>query len=126
MKHDKIIIDEGQFFSATTDDINRGDIESIIRWVDELHKTIYVLGLSGDSNRKPFGRILELIPYADDVKMLRDTPCDFCAEIGIENTSLFSYRQRDLTGQQEQIGSNEYRAACRKCFNTKENKNKKL
>lgn len=57
-----IAVDEAQFF----DDL----IPSVCRWVDEMGKIVYVVGLDGDYRRQRFGKILDLIPYADEVQKL--------------------------------------------------------
>ena len=38
--------------------------------MDDDRKTVIISGLSGDCFRKPFGQILDCIPYADDVTWL--------------------------------------------------------
>lgn len=60
--YDVIGVDEGQFFE---------NLDPIIDWVDALRKMVFLVSLDGGWDRKPFGRALELIPYADKVKKLR-------------------------------------------------------
>ena len=54
---DTVLIDEAQFFSS-------------LDGVEDLAKTVVVAGLSGDYMRRPFGKILDLIPKADKVTFL--------------------------------------------------------
>ena len=56
-KYDIIGIDEAQFFP---------DLEDFILY-SEKNKTIIIAGLDGDSERKPFGQILQCIPLSDSV-----------------------------------------------------------
>jgi len=51
-------IDEGQFFD---------DIVEFVKYIEPLHKTVIIAGLDGDSDRNPFGHILECIPLCDEV-----------------------------------------------------------
>lgn len=54
--HDVIGIDEAQFFP---------DLYDFVLELEQLNKVIIVAGLDGDSNRRPFGQILQLIPLCD-------------------------------------------------------------
>ena len=77
-------IDEAQFFS----DLYKFIIES-----EKDNKIIIIAGLDGDSNRKPFGQILNCIPLCDEIVKLtamdmvsRDgTPAIFTKRI-VKNT----------------------------------------
>ncbi len=65
-------IDEGQFFSDLP--------EAVTLWRD-LGKEIYIAGLDGDSNQKPFGRILETVPLCDAGKLFKlEAICIYCKE----------------------------------------------
>lgn len=103
-KSDVILINEGQFF---------GDlVEYCVKWCDEYGKNIIVSGLDGDFQRQPFGKILDLIPKADEVVKLNA----FCAICKDGTHAMFTKR---LTNEQEQvvIGSTNYIAVCRKHYN---------
>lgn len=54
---DTVLVDEAQFFES-------------LDGVESLAPNVVVAGLSGDYKRKPFGKILELIPKADKVTFL--------------------------------------------------------
>ena len=69
-----IIIDEAQFFSDL--------YKYVTMWADTLDVKIIVAGLSGTSDREPFGHILRLIPHADEIKQLYAT-CLLCQEKAI-------------------------------------------
>jgi thymidine kinase len=62
MNSDFIFIDEGQFFTDLLDFVKL--------YVDFYNKKVVVSGLDGDSNRKKFGNILDLIPLSDSVLKL--------------------------------------------------------
>jgi thymidine kinase len=100
---DVILINEGQFF----DDL----VEYCTKWCDEYKKHIVVCGLDGDFKRRPFGKILDLIPLADHVEKINA----FCASCANGKKAIFTKR---ITNEEEQylIGTNNYIAVCRKCY----------
>jgi len=51
-------IDEAQFFT---------DIREFLLKTEHLNKTFIISGLDGDSERRPFGKILDCIPLCDEV-----------------------------------------------------------
>jgi thymidine kinase len=100
---DLILINEAQFF---------GDlVEYCLIWCENYDKKIIVSGLDGDYQRKPFGKILDLIPYADSVIKL-NAYCSIC-----KDGTLAPFSKR-FTAEKEQIliGSDIYGAVCRKHF----------
>lgn len=54
-----VLVDESQFFD---------DIVDFVKEAEKLSKRFYFAGLKGDSNRKPFENISNLIPLMDYVK----------------------------------------------------------
>lgn len=107
---DLILINEGQFF----DDL----IETCVEWCEKYKKNIIVSGLDGDFQRKPFGKILDLIPYADSVIKL-PALCHMCMN---GNEAYFTWRISNET-EQKVIGSDNYVALCRKHYIECNNKN---
>ena len=98
---DVILINEGQFFA---------DIyEFALNMVESHGKTLHICGLDGDFQRNKFGKLLDLIPYADDVVKLKSR-CHVCSK-----SAAFSHR---LSGEVEQvvIGSDNYIPLCRGCY----------
>tara|TARA_B100001287_G_C22465663_1_gene427227 strand:+ start:160 stop:705 length:546 start_codon:yes stop_codon:yes gene_type:complete len=59
---DVIGIDEAQFFP---------DLKEFILKSENDSKVIIIAGLDGDSDRNPFGQVLECIPLCDDVVKLK-------------------------------------------------------
>ena len=55
-------IDESQFFK---------DLYDFVLKCEELGKSVIISGLDGDSDRKPFGQILNCIPLCDNVIKLK-------------------------------------------------------
>ena len=99
-----VLINEGQFFNDLYD--------IVIKMVEEMDMTVYVYGLDGDFQRKPFGQILDLIPICDSVQKLQS----FCAKCKDGTLALFSHRIVN-DNSQILIGSAEqYVPLCRKCF----------
>ncbi len=96
----KILINEAQFFP---------DLLSFIKLIETYSLKVEVYGLDGDFERKPFGQILDIIPYCDSVVKLKGI-CALCNEL-----SLFSKR---ITNNKEQYLADEsaYRPVCRKCY----------
>lgn len=107
-KYEVVVLDESQFYPDLP--------EVVTRWVETFGIDVYVLGLSGDYKRKNFGRIHELLPLADDVKMLRDTLCTECARNKIRTPSLFTHRKEDSSGAQIEVGNSNYMPLCRACY----------
>ena len=96
-----IILDEAQFF--------QGLVPFAEFAVDTLHKTVYFIGLSGDSNRRPFGDFLNLIPLADRITHL--------SSLCICGQSAHFTRRIHSGYQQVAIGGSElYVPQCRKCY----------
>lgn len=65
LEFDIVGIDEGQFFE---------EIVEFSETMANLGKTVIIAALDGTFERKPFGRILELIPLAENVTKL-DAVC---------------------------------------------------
>jgi thymidine kinase len=107
-KYSVVCIDEIQFFS----DLNN----TVRRWVDILGIEIYAAGLSGDYKRNLFGQVHELFPFADEIKVLRDTLCAICSEKGKRTPALFTKRLNDTSGAQIEIGNDNYLPVCRFCY----------
>ena len=99
-----ILINEGQFF---------GDLfSSVQRFVEQLHKHVYVCGLDGDYRREPFGDLLRLIPIADSIIKLKSL-CQKCCD---GTPALFSHRVQKGVTEQKLIGTDAYAPLCRKCY----------
>ena len=99
-----IFIEEAQFFSDLYDFVTEA--------ADKDNKTIYVIGLDGDSNRKPFGDILKLVPHAEEVVKLKA----LCQKCGDGTEAAFTKRIVKVEGQ-TLVGSNEsYIPVCRKHY----------
>ena len=104
VENDIILIDEGQFF---------GDLYDFCTEIVEKHnKIVYVFGLSGDSNRKKFGQILDLIPICDNIKHLKSI-CNKCKNV---KDALFTLRTSNNTEQVSVGGNDSYMAVCRGCW----------
>jgi thymidine kinase len=99
-----IAIDEGQFF---------GDLfEHVTRWADTLPIHIVVAGLSGNSDRQPFGDMLRLIPHAEEVDYLTAL-CSVCQD---GTPAIFS----KFIGNEQKImhigGAESFVPVCRKHY----------
>ena len=103
-RYDVILINEGQFFK---------DLYKFVDYiVNRLNKKVYVCGLDGDFQRKKIGSVLDIIPLCDDVIKIKAI-CSNCKM----NEGIFTYR---LSDEKEQVvvGSINYSAVCRKCYNS--------
>lgn len=100
---DTILVNEGQFFRRLKD--------IVLDMVEQHNKEVYVCGLDGDFERKPFGEILQLIPYCDSVEKL----ASLCAQCCDGTHAVFSHR---ITAESEQtvIGASNYIPLCRTCY----------
>jgi thymidine kinase len=103
---DIIVIEEAQFFG--------NDLITFCKQATDIdNKYVIVTGLSGNYKRKPFGKILELVPLADKIDKL-EAYCFFCEKITPANYTLRLSKEQDeiIVGE-----NNLYQAACRKHFN---------
>tara|TARA_Y100000022_G_C13210855_1_gene357490 strand:- start:70 stop:756 length:687 start_codon:yes stop_codon:yes gene_type:complete len=107
IKSDIVMIDEGQFFT--------GLVEFVVNGIDLDNKHFIVSGLSGDCFRKPFGEILNLIPYCTNIKHMKSL-CNVCMEDGLETEAIYSMRKTtDIT--QQVVGSGDiYLPVCHKHY----------
>jgi thymidine kinase len=106
-----VVIEEAQFFT---------DLYTfVLKAVEEDGKEVVVVGLDGDSDRKPFGQILEVLPLADEVIRLSA----LCKRCGDGRPALFSALVRGVKqGQVHVGGADMYEPMCRKHY--LENKNR--
>ena len=99
-----VIIEEAQFYPDL--------VEFVLEAVEIYEKHVIVAGLDGDASRKPFGSLLELIPYADTIVKLKAL-CKICND-GTE--ALFTSKKVHDNATIDIGGSNKYEALCRKHF----------
>ena len=96
-------IDEAQFFT---------DLKEFVLY-SENNKIIIIAGLDGDSNRQPFGQILECVPLCDEVVKL--TAMDMVSKDGTK--AIFSKRISNNNDSKILIGADEkYLAVSRNNF----------
>jgi len=99
-----IIIEEAQFFD---------DLVPFVRsMVDNFKKIVIVVGLDGDYNRKPFGTILQCIPFADKVTKLTA----LCCRCSDGTPAIFSHRKVQDRDQVLIGGADKYEPLCRECY----------
>jgi thymidine kinase len=102
---DVVLINEGQFF----EDI----CEKVLEMVENQRKIVYICGLDGDFKRNKFGRLLDLIPYCDEIIKLSSL-CAWCQN---GTHGIFSHRITNETDQVV-IGADNYIPLCRGCYKT--------
>jgi thymidine kinase len=98
---DVIGIDEGQFFP---------DVVEFSEEMANLGKTIIVACLDGSFERKPFGRVVELLALAESVTKLTSV-CMVC-----QANAAFSKRITKDTALEVIGGADMYIAVCRGCY----------
>lgn len=102
---DCVIVEEAQFFPDLK--------EFIISSVEVYNKHVICSGLDGDSNRQPFGQLLDLIPYCDSVIKFKAL-CTRCKD-GKE--AIFTYRKPGAPQTQVNVaGADQYEPLCRKHY----------
>ena len=99
-----VVIEEAQFFPDLYD--------VVIEMVEKRGKHLLVFGLDGDSERRPFGQVLDLIPLADKYAKLQ-AECRLC---GDGTPALFTKRYSTYTEQVCVGGTEIYKAVCRKHY----------
>lgn len=108
--YDVIGIDEAQFFEDLTD--------FCLKMTETVGKKVIVAGLNGDFQRKPFGKINELITLCDSITKLSPF-CQSCRkQKGTMKRALFSKRVVD-SKELILVGKGEtYIPVCRECYLT--------
>ena len=99
-----IVIEEAQFFPDLK--------EFVLYAVEGRGKHVLCVGLDGDSKRRPFGQVLDLIPYCDSVHKHKAL-CKKCMD-GTE--AIFTFRKDDTDHQVEVGSTGAYEAVCRKHY----------
>jgi len=102
-----VLINEGQFFD---------DLYSFVSDLLQTRQTrmfIYVSGLDGDSQRRPFGQMLDLIPLCDKVSKLTS----LCGRCRNGTPGLFSLRLKEEKEIVLVGGYESYMPVCRSCYN---------
>jgi thymidine kinase len=99
-----IIIEEAQFFQGLKD--------FVLTAVERDDKDVICVGLDGDAERRPFGELLQLIPYCDSV-VKRHAFCRRCKE---PTPALFTYRTTDENSQVVVGGAERYEPLCRQHY----------
>lgn len=94
-------IDEAQFFP---------DVVEFCEKMANAGKLVIVAALDGTFERKPFGRILDLIPLAEDVVKL-SAVCACCRKKAAFSGRIVANTEVELIG-----GADMYRALCRACY----------
>jgi thymidine kinase len=100
--YDVIGIDEGQFYP---------DLVEMVEQFAAQGKKVVISALDGDFRRKPFGRVLELVPMAESITKLTAV-CTFC-----HSDAPFTRRITSETAIEVIGGADKYVASCRACFN---------
>ena len=99
-----IIIEEAQFYPDLVD--------FVLEAVEVYEQHVIVAGLDGDASRKPFGKLLELIPYADTIIKLKA----LCKKCNDGTEALFTSKKVHDDTTVDIGGSDKYEALCRKHF----------
>jgi len=100
-----VIIEEAQFFPDLK--------EFVLATVETYGKHVICVGLDGDAERRPFGQILDLVPFADSVVKFKAC-CSHCCD-GTE--AIFTHRKAGPSETQISVGAaDEYEALCRKHY----------
>ncbi len=98
---DIYFIDEFQFLE--------GDIDTI-QDLAQQGKKFYIAGLNLTAEKKPFGKMGDLLCFADNIKMLTSI-CEICKN----DNAVYSYFKGEKS-QEIVIGDSEYIPVCRKCY----------
>lgn len=108
--YDVLAIDEAQFFKNLK--------ETVLDWVENRNKIVIIAGLNGDAERKPFGDINNLIPYADKITKLSP----FCIKCKKEKNKISEAIFTKKIVKLESIdniligGKDYYIPVCRGCY----------
>jgi len=106
-------IDEGQFFD---------NIAEICQSLKKEGKIVLVAALDGNYERKPFKKILDVVPIADMTEKQHGSPCKDCEGDGREGVAAYSYLISSGNGQAHSgdqliIGDGDkFVPVCRRCY----------
>jgi thymidine kinase len=106
-----VIIEEAQFFPDL--------VPFVLQTVDKSGKHVVVVGLDGDAERHPFGKVLDLVPHCDRVTKLT-AMCKMCKD---GTPAIFTFASREDAAAAANdgcpcVGADEkYAPLCRKHFN---------
>ena len=103
---DVYFIDEFQFLNGDV-----GTIESLA----QKGKKFFISGLNLTSEKKPFGKMGDLMCIADSVQLLTSV-CEICKS----DNAIFSYFKGEKNTD-IQVGDSEYIPVCRNCYNKLKN-----
>ena len=98
---DVYCIDEFQFL--------KGDV-NIIQTLADSGKKFFIAGLNLTSEKKPFGKMADLLCIADNIQM-QNAICDNCKNENAVFTYFKGGKNKEIV-----IGDKEYLALCRKCY----------
>jgi len=96
-----IIVEEAQFFPDLK--------QFVLCAVDVMRKHVVVVGLDGDSNREPFGKILELVPHADTIRKFKA----LCVDCKDGTEAIYTSRTSAVLDQVNVGGAEQYVPLCR-------------
>ena len=99
---DVYVIDEFQFL--------QGDLKELYR-LSNAGKKFYIAGLNLTAERKPFGKMGDLLCMSDNVQILTSV-CEICRN---DNAIYTYYKGDDKTGD-ILVGEDNYIPVCRKCY----------
>jgi len=106
-QYDVVGIDEASLFGPEL-------VDFVLKLVEVYHKYVIVVGLDSTFERKKFGYILDLIPYADNVTKLH-AYCKKCADHRQLKSAIFTHRISE-SKETVVIGADDYVSVCRKCY----------
>lgn len=98
---DVYLIDEFQFLS--------GDIDSIQKLASK-GKKFFIAGLNLTAEKKPFGKMGELLCYSDNIQMMTSI-CECCHS----DNAIYSFCKAEKTGD-ILIGDSQYIPVCSNCY----------
>jgi len=107
-QYDVIGIDEASFFHDLRN--------QVLNLVDNFKRKVIVAGLNGDSNRKDFGQVNELIPHCDSLVKL-SAFCQICCDKH-KTITLAHFTKRIVSDNSEILvgGKESYIPVCRVCY----------
>ncbi len=106
---DMIFIEEAQFFD---------DLDSFTRIsVERYNKMVVISALDGDYLRRPFQQVVNLIPFAENVRKM-NAICMKCCDGTLASFSKRMISQAENASTIMVGGVKEYMSVCRKHYNT--------
>ena len=108
LQADCVVVEEAQFFTG---------LDNFCEYMLGIDIDVVLVGLDGDTRRKPFKELLHCIPWANKVTKL-NAMCSICRDGTEAPYTRYSRNAQHSDSQVDIGGSEKYQATCLRCLHT--------